>query len=729
MGKRFRGRGRGRKHGPPSKRRKSDQLHLSAKQKKHFKAYGDFHPSESSDTVKNYTRVEDNAETHNEEDSSSSDSEDETPVQQLLKAIGVGSNTAGEVSEDDDSKEDDSEEEEDKESDLDSEEEEDFEGDVHDKDGEDLDGSDHNEEGAGIITGSDMEGDTGEASHGEENDDDENELTAEASEEDCEDDDEEHILKEDDPFTVHFEQDLPETLEKKLSATTVWSKKDTKLKFVGDSTLMWKDLACVPQKKLGQKDLKTAGVKHKLVDQVAATNIKEGKVDVISHGEIMTPLQFGLFGIMNNYQDLFYPRQSHSNLEEIRLTYCLHAVNHVLKTRSRVVAHNAKIKARRGTAFDANSSQEFRDQGFTRPKVLIVVPLRNSAYRIVSVITSLLAASEQGLVSNRKRFKTEYGDEGHDEDKKGLKPEDFDALFKGNTDEHFRIGISISKKSLKLYSPFYMADIIIASPLGLRTVIGAQGDKERDYDFLSSIDLLILDQADVFLMQNWDHVLHMFDHLHLQPRESHGVDFARVRLWSLNGWSKHYRQTLIFSSVMVPELMSVYNKHCHNFAGKVQVHRKSTHGSVCRIVVQLPQMFHRIQCSSITSLADARFEFFVKEVLPQHKQKDMKQTLIYIPSYFDFVRMRNYFKKEEISFVHINEYATSKGIRRARIDFNKRKAQFMLYTERVHFYRRFKLRGPKHLIFYELPQYGHFYSELCNMLEDPRRRSLLQQIL
>lgn len=53
--------------------------------------------------------------------------------------------------------------------------------------------------------------------------------------------------------------------------------------------------------------------------------------------------------------------------------------------------------------------------------------------------------------------------------------EDFDALFKGNTDEHFRIGISISKKSLKLYSPFYMADIIIASPLGLRTVIGAQG--------------------------------------------------------------------------------------------------------------------------------------------------------------------------------------------------------------------------------------------------------------
>lgn len=68
-------------------------------------------------------------------------------------------------------------------------------------------------------------------------------------------------------------------------------------------------------------------------------------------------------------------------------------------------------------------------------------------------------------------------------------------------------GISILKSSMRLYAPFYSSDIIIASPLGLRTVLGAEGESKRDFDFLSSIELLVLDQTDVFLMQNWEHVL------------------------------------------------------------------------------------------------------------------------------------------------------------------------------------------------------------------------------
>lgn len=68
-------------------------------------------------------------------------------------------------------------------------------------------------------------------------------------------------------------------------------------------------------------------------------------------------------------------------------------------------------------------------------------------------------------------------------------------------------GVSIVRSSMRLYAPFYSSDIIIASPLGLRTVLGAEGESKRDFDFLSSIELLVVDQADVFLMQNWEHIL------------------------------------------------------------------------------------------------------------------------------------------------------------------------------------------------------------------------------
>ncbi len=144
-----------------------------------------------------------------------------------------------------------------------------------------------------------------------------------------------------------------------------------------------------------------------------------------------------------------------------------------------MIAHNDKIKQSKTN----NSDVEHRDQGLTRPKVLIIVPFRKCALKLVKIFISLIMRKSEEFVSNKKRFFDSFGPEGDenggavvlDEEGNEIKKEradDHSFLFSGNVEDHFKIGLSISKKSLKLYTEFYSSDIIIASPLGLKAVIG-----------------------------------------------------------------------------------------------------------------------------------------------------------------------------------------------------------------------------------------------------------------
>ena len=81
----------------------------------------------------------------------------------------------------------------------------------------------------------------------------------------------------------------------------------------------------------------------------------------------------------------------------------------------------------------------------------------------------------QGQVMNKKRFYDEFTENDDSDSSKDVRPEDFKQMFAGNIDDCFRLGISVTKKSMRLYAEFYSSDIIIASPLGLRTIIGNQG--------------------------------------------------------------------------------------------------------------------------------------------------------------------------------------------------------------------------------------------------------------
>ena len=209
-----------------------------------------------------------------------------------------------------------------------------------------------------------------------------------------------------------------------------------------------------------------------------------------------------------------------------------------------------------------------QDQGFTRPTVLVLLPFRSHALAFIQALLALLPPCYE-QVENKARFVKEYDeDEGstpmplskpprtpasplegkHASAHHGahaspqVSPRTTASSLRATTTTASgarrgmhapntapidrrpavlttapslppRCALRLTKKAAKLYSSFYSADLILASPLGLRSLLdggGAKGkDSKRtrgaqdgaDADWLSSIELTLLPYADVMLMQ------------------------------------------------------------------------------------------------------------------------------------------------------------------------------------------------------------------------------------
>ena len=172
-------------------------------------------------------------------------------------------------------------------------------------------------------------------------------------------------------------------------------------------------------------------------------------------------------------------------------------------------------------------------------------------------------------------------------------------------DDKFRVGLRITKRSVKVIfgaqrhhdeeggknkkqndsGGLYGCDIILASPLGLRT--GIENEKYvfphrqppktsayasiRNADLLSSIEILVGDGLDVMSQQNWDHVKFVLEHLNQMPKDARDADFSRVRNWCLDGQAALLRQSLLFTAYETPEQRALFNSQLKNVEGKCRL--------------------------------------------------------------------------------------------------------------------------------------------------------------
>ncbi|ETV64709.1 hypothetical protein, variant [Aphanomyces astaci] len=421
----------------------------------------------------------------------------------------------------------------------------------------------------------------------------------------------------------------------------------------------------------------------------------------------ITPLQQLLHGAYHQYQDVLFCNQSAETLAEIRQVTMMHVVNHILKSRDTIARHNERLSKK-----GASDEAEYRDQGFSRPTVLVLAPLRSSAHALVHQLLDLLPSTVTS-VHNKDRFDEEFGDDQTDDTADKEDGTEWQQIFQaGNNDDAFQIGISFARKSVKLYTDYSRADLIIASPLALRQKVGdilvdiVPGDKSTlklPVDFLSSIEVCVLDSASVFLMQNMDHVRAVMNAINVTPKEAPHADFSRIREWNLNHQAHYFRQTIVLAHAADAQLNNLLTKSCHNFRGVTRLapvyDLHHVVPSVSHVIPSIKQIFQRLDTPSqpatcpLVNEPNARFEYFERQILAPLLDHPSKHTMIFVPSYLDFVRVRNVFatQKRLISCAAISEYSTDAQISRARSRFYHGQIHVLLITERFHFYKQYKV--------------------------------------
>ncbi|CAB3401459.1 unnamed protein product [Caenorhabditis bovis] len=497
---------------------------------------------------------------------------------------------------------------------------------------------------------------------------------------------------EQDKFSSFFNVDIDSVASAKLKDIKERTKKSKKLELPGlGNSVFYQGLHQMPSSSSSALDASKIGWNSSLFDNL--TSILELDASRRTFVEIIS-----------NYLDF---QAISDDQNGYRAIYCAHIVAHLISNKNLIIGNKKKLEmANAASGASEQLIESCRDTGFVRPTVLILCAFKKDAYDIVHKLIRLIYGEDEGDVWNKNRFEDEYSGPSEPPPSRVDFPKDHLELLVGNNDDAFRIGVALSKKSLKLFEKFEKADILLCSPLGLRMILN--GDDGNEAHLLSSMNIVVVDRADLMLQQNWENVQLIFSQLNTQPAKI-DTDISRLLVFA------RYSHELFTSLTM---------QNSENHRGLVMSKPKQQ-GTLKNIEIPLCQEIHKFEVRDVGELSDIRFKYFADKIISTL----VPRTLIVIPSYFDFVRIRNHFKRADESFVSCNEYASRSKIDRAREMFFHQRKSYLLVTERWYFFNRRQLTGVHRVVFYQLPSHPLFYSEFINMSEADTSQRLLAVLL
>ena len=238
-------------------------------------------------------------------------------------------------------------------------------------------------------------------------------------------------------------------------------------------------------------------------------------------------------------------------------------------------------------------------------------------------------------------------------------------------------------------------------------------------DALSSIEIVLIERAEVYLMQNWQHVVRVMQHLNQMPKETPAdVNLQHVRRHFLHQQASLFRQTILLSAFASAEMQALFNGPlCRSHAGSVRF--RPIYPSLLR---QIPQRrtllrFERHACDGVEQIADARFAYFKASSLEKLRTSSTSGILLFVPHFFDFLRVCEALSTEGIRHAALSEYTGALKAQKLRREFRDGGVRVLVTTERYYFYNRPRFKAVREVLFYALPEHPHFYNEILRSVD------------
>ncbi len=105
-----------------------------------------------------------------------------------------------------------------------------------------------------------------------------------------------------------------------------------------------------------------------------------------------------------------------------------------------------------------------------------------------------------------------------------------------------------------------------------------------------------------------------------------------------------------------PSYNQLFKQRSMNIFGKIKIeNRNNSNGILEKIISFVRQDFYRFGIDNNNDVNELRLEMYKKYMLPIFRRNSGVKTLIFVSSYYDFLRLRNLYKNvENIKF--LSEY-------------------------------------------------------------------------